>query len=184
MNVGKMVMNKGRVICFLIVIFQVVSCSGVQKPMQEPVSLASFDSGNVEEAGETKETENAKAKESRAIEVNPSLYYNYLMAQIYQSQGDIEDAIKHYRATISFDPDSTMLKFDLATLYVQAGRLDEAKQECLKIIEIDPGHFHSHIILASIYSGLNNKEAAIEEYKTILAQDPNYEEVYIYLNSL
>ena len=168
MNVGTMVMNKARVIYFLIVIFQVVSCAGVQKPMQKPVSLASFDSGNVGEVGETKETENAKAQESRVIEVNPSLYYNYLMAQIYRSQGDIEDAIKHYRATISFDPDSTFLRFDLATLYTHIGKIDEAKQECLEIIKRDSSHISAHLLLGGIYSHSNNKKSAIGEYKTII----------------
>ena len=66
---------------------------------------------------------------------DPALYYNFLMAQIYRSQGDIEGALVHYRAASSLDPDSTVLMFDLANLFVRAGQLEESKQECLKIIE-------------------------------------------------
>ena len=161
-------MDKTRTIYFIIFILQFTSCAGLQKPTREPVSLTLSDSG----------------KEKRVVEANPSLYYNYLMAQIYKASGDIEGAIKSYRLAITFDPDSISLMFDLTSLYVRAGRLDEAKQVCMEIIKRNSSHFHAHLLLAGIYSGLNNREAAIEEYETILQQNPGFEEVYIYLNSL
>jgi tetratricopeptide (TPR) repeat protein len=144
------------------------SCAGLHPPRHEPVALTPPVSPEVA---------------PRKIEPDPSLYYNFLMAQVCLSQGDIKGAIGHYRSAASLDSGSTLLMFDLANLYVRTGELREAKQECLKIIEKEPNHLQAHLLLAGIYSALDNKEAAIEEYKTILRHDPDYEEVYIYLNA-
>ena len=166
-------MNKFIPLCYLIIAFYATSCAGMQTSKQE-----------VTPPVETPITSSpAEIKTPTPHEIgDPALYYNYLMAQIYLSQGDIENALAHYRAASSLDPESTVLMFDLANLYVRAGQLEESKYECLKIIKKDPDHFHARLLLAGIYSALGNKEAAITEYKTILKQDPDYEEVYIYLN--
>jgi len=138
-------MNKGRFICVFVFFVHLTCCAGVQKPMQEslhaPVVPATVDAVSDEKA--------------KTQIVDPVLYYNYLMAQVYQTGGDIENAIPCYKIALSFDPDSILLRFDLATLYVHIGRLGEAKQECLEIIRKDPSYLSAHLLLAGIYSHSN-----------------------------
>ena len=146
-------MNKLNPFYYLLLVFQVSACAGLQASTREqvPAETLVLTPPPVEEKAPTQQTVG-----------DPALYYNYLMAQISRSEGDVEVALAHYRAASALDPDSTMLMFDLANLYVRAGQLDESKQECLKIIRKDPNHFHARLLLAGINSALGSKEEAIE----------------------
>jgi hypothetical protein len=92
-------MNKLGIFAYVIVFMCTASCAGLSPPRLEPVAL------NLPVAPDVA---------PRKIEPDPSLYYNFLMAQMCLSQGDIEGAIGHYRSAASLDPGSTLLIFDLA----------------------------------------------------------------------
>src|SRR4030042_1155266 len=124
-------MNKTGIFCWLLLLILFSSCAGLKKSSDQEVALTSPVSQKVEEEGQAP----------------PSLYYNFLMAQMYRSQGDAEGAIKHYNLALSYDPDSPVLLFDIASLYIQTGKLEEAQQACLKIVQRDPANLHAHLLL-------------------------------------
>jgi tetratricopeptide (TPR) repeat protein len=128
-------MNRIITVVLFICVFFIASCASVPK--------------QVEQSSSPTPAHTEKAVTSPGV-ADPLLYYNYLMAQYFRSEGYIEEAIKHYKIATTLDPDSLMLRFDLTTLLVEAARYDEAKQECVEIIKKDPRNLDAHLLLAAI----------------------------------
>lgn len=58
----------------------------------------------------------------------------------FMLDGDIAQAIAHYKKALSYDPDNIDTMNKLAFIYAQRGMLDEVAKYCQRILELDPGH--------------------------------------------
>jgi tetratricopeptide (TPR) repeat protein len=56
-------------------------------------------------------------------------YYHFLLAQLYQQEGNIDEAIKEYSRAVEKDRTSAYLRNQLAVLYLKKGFPEKALQE-------------------------------------------------------
>jgi tetratricopeptide (TPR) repeat protein len=83
-----------------------------------------------------KQPEKAIQEIDKLIQSNPSepRYYG-LMADLYQSQGDSENALKYYNKILEIDPESGFVHFSLANYYLQKSEFDKSFEEMVKGFE-------------------------------------------------
>ncbi|TGD81499.1 tetratricopeptide repeat protein [Hymenobacter wooponensis] len=100
-------------------------------------------------------------------------YYYLLLAQIYSSQKQYDQAIKVYTTLIKDVPDSGYYLFNLADLYMAQGKLNEAlstfEQAEKKFGPIDEVSFKKQ----QIYLKQNNLDKALQEGESLIAANPD-----------
>jgi len=79
---------------------------------------------------ENGEVDKAYAEIEKLIAENPSepKYYG-LLADLYQSQGDKENALKYYNKILEIDPESGFVHFSLANYYLENKELEKSFEE-------------------------------------------------------
>jgi tetratricopeptide (TPR) repeat protein len=104
-----------------------------------------------------------------------------IMASIYSSGDQIDEAIKEYRLTIKgYSKEGLLLHKDmlvnlhneLAAIFYKKNEFDSAIFELKKIIELNPGHIEARKNLASFYFLKGEMTNAEVEFKEILRLDP------------
>ncbi len=62
------------------------------------------------------------------------------VGSVFVLDGDMAQAIAHYKKALSYDPYNINAMNKLAFVYTQCGRFDEALKYCQRILELDPSH--------------------------------------------
>jgi len=91
----------------------------------------------------------------------------------YETAGDIESAIKSYRAAIEFDPEYCDAMDNLALALRQVDQFEEAITWYQKSMEIAPDNVVSHLGLANTYMDLEQYDNALVQYNELMRIDPN-----------
>jgi tetratricopeptide (TPR) repeat protein len=107
------------------------------------------------QAGKIKE---AYAEIQRLITSNPSdtRYYG-LLADMYNDQGDKENALKYYRKIQEMEPDNGFVNFSLSNFYIEKGDTLEAVQYILKGFANEKVDIDTKLQLYLLYTGENTK---------------------------
>ncbi len=89
---------------------------------------------------------------ARWISANdPGSYRGHqLRAQLHESRGETEEAIREYGQAIALKPDLQNVHFAVGSLYWAARRFDEALAELQAELEINPNHPDAHYEIADI----------------------------------
>ncbi|HEX8351273.1 MAG TPA: tetratricopeptide repeat protein, partial [Hymenobacter sp.] len=108
-----------------------------------------------------------------AVKFDPkNAYYYLLLAQIYTSQKQFDQATKVYTSLIRDVPDSGYYLFNLADLYMAQGKLNEAlatfDQAEKQFGSIDEVSFKKQ----QIYLKQNNLDKALKEGETLISTNP------------
>ncbi len=85
---------------------------------------------------QNKQPEKAIQEIEKLIQSNPAepRYYG-LLADLYQTQGDTENALKNYNKILAIDPESGFVHFSLANYYLQKNEFDKSFDELVKGFE-------------------------------------------------
>jgi tetratricopeptide (TPR) repeat protein len=101
-----------------------------------------------------------------------NLYYHLLLAQIYSSQQQYDDAIKVYARLTQELPNTEQYLFNLTDLYLAKNRLDDALRT-LGQIETKYGLIEEiSFKKQQIYLKQNNLEKALKEGENLIASNP------------
>ncbi|UOQ72640.1 tetratricopeptide repeat protein [Hymenobacter cellulosilyticus] len=108
-----------------------------------------------------------------AVKLDPkNAYYYLLLAQIYSSQKQYDQAAKVYTNLIKDVPDSGYYLFNLADLYLAQGKLNEAlttfEQAEKQFGPLDEVSFKKQ----QIYLKQNNLDKALQEGEALIASNP------------
>jgi tetratricopeptide (TPR) repeat protein/GT2 family glycosyltransferase len=99
-------------------------------------------------------------------------------AEVYFSQGKLEDAIIAIDQALKLQPDYAPAYKTLGNIFQAQGRVDEALQLYAKALEIDPQFAEVFANLGSISASQQNWEDAIRYYEKAIAIKPTFSGVY------
>lgn len=108
-----------------------------------------------------------------AIRLDPkNTYYYLLLAQIYTSQKQYDQAAKVYTSLIHDVPDSNYYLFNLADLYLAQGKLNDALATYDKAEQQFGPNDEVAFKKQQIYLKQNNLEKALQEGEALMAANP------------
>jgi serine/threonine protein kinase/Tfp pilus assembly protein PilF len=110
---------------------------------------------------------------------NPRLHFN--LARALQSKGDLEGAIRRYRAAIRIDHDFAAAHTNLGQALKDKGELDEAIAEYRQALQTRgsfPEAFIAHLSLGTALKAKGQLDEAIAEYQEALRLLPDYPEAH------
>src|SRR5207248_1761231 len=116
---------------------------------------------------------------------NPKCWMaEYNLGLALKNQGQLDEAISHYRKAINIWPDYVDAHYNLGGAYIEKGEVDEALAEYRRAIEIRPEEADSHNNYASALRELRQFDQAETEYKRALSLRPQYLDARLNLGSL
>jgi len=92
--------------------------------------------------------------------------------QLHQA-GDMEGAVREYRAYLNQVPDSVMAHSNLGAALSRLGRFEEAIAEYKQAMERDPGNLQVRLNLALSYYKTAQVSTAAEELAAVVAKQPS-----------
>src|SRR5437870_9487660 len=116
---------------------------------------------------------------------NPKCWMaEYNLGLALKNQGQLDEAIAHYRRAINIWPDYVEAHYNLGGAYIEKGEFDEARAEYRRAIEIRPDEADSHNNYGSALRELKQFDQAEIEYKRALSLRPQYVDARLNLGSL
>lgn len=111
---------------------------------------------------------------------DPVVRYN--LAQVYLSQGKLDEALDMLAAGVALDPSSAQLQLLYGKVLAVKGRLNEAEQALSKATELEPLNASSWLNLGQVYYLEKNYSQAVDALGKAIELDPlSYPEAYFYL---
>src|SRR5207237_1528520 len=108
----------------------------------------------------------------------------YNLGLALKNQGQLDQAIAHYRRAINIWPDYVEAHYNLGGAYIEKGEFDQALAEYRRAIEIRPDEADSHNNYGSALRELKQFDQAEAEYKRALSLRPQYLDARLNLGSL
>ena len=93
----------------------------------------------------------------------------YNLGVVLAQNGNLDDAIKHYRTALNFKPDYVEAYYNLGNAFVRKGDDDTAIYNYLKALQFDPGFFKAYYNIARILSNQGKTGEAIYNFQKALA---------------
>jgi len=75
---------------------------------------------------------------------------DWVAGELAMAEGNWDEAVRHYNASIALDPLMAAVHYDLATALSRAGRLEQAEAAVRKAIQISPNYFWAHYQLGNV----------------------------------
>ncbi len=128
-----------------------------------------------------RELDKALAEFEKVIELNSKHANSYLnLASIYESRGEISQAIESLETVVSLDPEGSTgkrakerLGIIEANLIASSGNHQDALDILKDVIEINPNSIPALMLMGRSYTQLGRIEPAEESYQKVLALAPN-----------
>ncbi len=125
--------------------------------------------------------DDAFAEFEKVIELNPKHANAYMnLASIYESRGEISQAIESLETVVSFDPESPTgkrakerLGLIEANLIASSGNHQDALDILNDVINTNPDSIPALMLMGRSYAQLGKIESAEESYQKVLALAPN-----------
>ncbi len=92
----------------------------------------------------------------------------YIMAGIYEKQGDIDLAVQEYKKALKIDDKNPVVHLSLAAAYIKQKQIPQAIEEINRSIALEPEAVEPHAILALLYFSQENLSEAGKEYEKAL----------------
>lgn len=119
-------------------------------------------------------------EEAVPAEKDDAAVYYFSLGQAYSLDGDAQRAIEAYRATLTYDPDSPVVRARLAAELVKEGNLVEAKEHCEQAIRVKPGYVDAYLLLAGIQVAGKEYVKALATYRKALGHEPQNRDALLY----
>lgn len=99
-------------------------------------------------------------------------------AQALAEEGRVNEALKHYQASLRLDPHDARTYNGIGLLLADNGQLEDAIVAYRQALRCDPGFADAHNNLGNALAKTGSFEEAIEHYKGALELDPSYAEAH------
>jgi Tfp pilus assembly protein PilF len=101
-----------------------------------------------------------------------------------EHQGQVEQALDHYRSAIRIEPRFTQARTNLAKLLLNLGRPSEARVEAAEAVARQPGEVPALVVLALAYKEEGDVENAETQLQLAIRHGPRHGEAYRFLGEL
>ena len=92
----------------------------------------------------------------------------------YQSAGDLDAAIGHYRQALQIEPDDPGVYFNLGLIYERRGDTDAAIQHYARAVALVPNMAKAHNNLGAALKAMNRFQQALTHYRRAVEIDSGY----------
>ncbi len=92
----------------------------------------------------------------------------YIMAGVYEKQGDIDLAIQEYKKALKSDEKNAAIHLSLGAAYIKKKQISLAIEEINRAVALEPETVESHAILALLYFSQEKLSEAGKEYERAL----------------
>jgi tetratricopeptide (TPR) repeat protein len=92
----------------------------------------------------------------------------YIMAGVYEKQGDIDLAVQEYKKALKADDKNAVIHLGLAAAYIKKKEINLAIEEINRSIALEPEAVEPHAILALLYFSQEKLSEAGKEYERAL----------------
>jgi tetratricopeptide (TPR) repeat protein len=126
-------------------------------------------------------TEAAETCYRNALALNPEDFrWSYLLGRLMESQGDLAQAVEHYRRTAAIKPDDLPTLLNLAQAQLNLNRPDLAEPLFKEAISRDPFPWSAAALvgLGKISLSRNDHEEAIEYFESAVSMQPDANSVH------
>jgi tetratricopeptide (TPR) repeat protein len=101
---------------------------------------------------------------------------HYNLGIVLRDQGDVDQAVEHYRQAVALRPNYAEAHYNLGRLLVQKGQLNDAIAHYEKALQINPADAEAHNNLGVTLFGSGCVDEAIAHYQEALKNRPDYAE--------
>ena len=111
---------------------------------------------------------------SVTLEKNPGCWLAHLnLGGILLENGDVDEAIAHYRDALRGNPSYADTHFNLGKALLQTGRQSEAEAQFEETVRLDPTDAEAHDNLGIALAGMGRMEEAVAQFETALRLRPD-----------
>ena len=112
---------------------------------------------------------------SHAIALNPDYARGYLaLGYYFENNGEWDEAVKNYRASIRIDPDNVIAHLNLGVVLQNGGHPEAAAGEYREAVRLAPQIPEVHYNLGCVLANLGRRDEAIGELRQALRLNPDY----------
>ena len=86
-------------------------------------------------------------------------YFQFMLGRSYEADGEVDLAVKAFRAAAAADPAAAEIRAELAALFARQNNAREAIVEAEAALKLDAGNREAHKVLGLVYSALARPEA-------------------------
>ncbi|MFH1958600.1 MAG: tetratricopeptide repeat protein [bacterium] len=117
----------------------------------------------------------AEEEYASAIEKWPNFDIAYVnLGNIYNSRGDVEDAVLQYEKALKINPRLASAHYNLGVAYDKKGQEENAFKEYKKAVKLNPQDKSGHTNLGICYVRKGEIKKGIKEYGKALKADPDF----------
>jgi Tfp pilus assembly protein PilF len=113
---------------------------------------------------------------------------HYIIASLYDRQGQTDKAISEYKAALKSDAENSAIRISLASSYIKNNDIPKAIEELNLAVKLDPEAVEPHALLAILFSMQDNLSGASREYEAALRNaskiEPRNVQVYRALGAI
>ncbi|MDA2921404.1 tetratricopeptide repeat protein, partial [Desulfobacterota bacterium AH_259_B03_O07] len=114
-------------------------------------------------------------------------YYHFTISMLYKNRRDITRAVEELELAESYDPDSALIKHNLALFYLSLNRFSDTVTKLEEAIAANPDYEPARALLGRIYASgkdPNKRKKGIEELEKSIDLNPNDIEAHLYLANI
>jgi Flp pilus assembly protein TadD len=97
------------------------------------------------------------------------------VAMLYLELARYDEAIAHFRKSLSVKPKSAQAHYNLGTAQTLAHQLDDAEASFRQALKIDPAYANAHNNLGNVLLASGKNEDAVEEFREVVRLQPDSE---------
>ena len=92
--------------------------------------------------------------------------------------------MSHFLSALTFDPDNSIVHFQLGCALMHLERFDDAMVSFRRILELEPDHHRAQERMGSALQSLGAHDEAIRHYRRALELEPDYVKAHVNLGNI
>ena len=104
---------------------------------------------------------------------NAAAHAHIVLGTALANERKMEPALEHFRAAVNADPQSKVMRLNLAEAYARDGQFEKALAEAREAVRLAPDDALAHRALGAALGRVHQPEAALQELQTAIRLDPN-----------
>jgi Flp pilus assembly protein TadD len=115
---------------------------------------------------------------AHALSTSPSSVAHASLGALRHLQGQLPEAIEHYRAALRINPRSAEAHMDLGSALATQGQVPEGIEHLREALRVRPNFAHAHVNLGRVLAYQGQLQEAVEHYRAALRVVPDSAETH------
>jgi tetratricopeptide (TPR) repeat protein len=114
-------------------------------------------------------------------------YYHFSLSMLHKERKDILSALRELELAEGYDPNSALIKYNLAMMYLSLNRLDKSIEKLTEALDLNPNYVPARALLGKIYASSNDpkkKREGIRELEKSIKLGSDDIDIYIFLGNV